>query len=112
MILNQDQFLGILRALVPAGMAYAVGRGWVSASSAGEVSAAVITISAAVWSGFAHTNSAKLAAVEALPEVRSIVVKPMSSASSAAVEAAVDVERPKVTLGDVVNRQPEKMQKQ
>ena len=98
MILNQDQFMGILRALVPAGMAYAVGRGWVSASSAGEVSAAAITIGAAAWSGFANTNSAKLAAVEALPEVRSIVVKPTAPASSAAVEAAADIERPKVTM--------------
>ncbi len=49
-----NQVNGILRALVPAVLAYAVGRGWLSQGSAGEVGAAIITIASAGWS--IHTN--------------------------------------------------------
>src|ERR1051326_1432031 len=41
---------GILRAVVPAVLAYAVGKGWVTQSQAGDITAAVITLAAAGWS--------------------------------------------------------------
>ncbi len=48
--MNQDQITGILRAVVPAVLSYAVAKGWIDAGVVGEVTAAVITIFAAAWS--------------------------------------------------------------
>lgn len=96
--MNQAQFLGILRALLPALMAYAVGRGWVSESSAGEVTAAIVTLAAAGWSLAVHTDSNKLAEVEAMPAVKKILVDPAAPSGDAASDAAVDRDRPKVSV--------------
>jgi len=41
---------GVLRAVLPAVLAYAVGKGWVNAGSVGDISAAIVAIAAAVWS--------------------------------------------------------------
>lgn len=48
----------------------------------------------AILSYFSHTTSAKLAAVEAMPEVKKIVV---SSNSGLVNDIAIDPNRPKVT---------------
>lgn len=41
---------GVLRALVPAALAFFVGKGWIAAGTVGDITAAVIAIAAAVWS--------------------------------------------------------------
>ena len=41
---------GVLRAVVPALVAYLVGRGYLSQSSAADVAAAIIAIASAGWS--------------------------------------------------------------
>lgn len=41
---------GIIRAIVPAGLAYAVGKGWITQSQVGDLTTAVVTIIAALWS--------------------------------------------------------------
>lgn len=41
---------GVIRAIVPALLAYAVGKGWVSAGSVGDITAAVVAAAAAFWS--------------------------------------------------------------
>lgn len=41
---------GILRAIVPAALAYAVGKGWITQSQVGDITAAVLTLAAAGWS--------------------------------------------------------------
>lgn len=41
---------GVIRALVPAFCAYAVGRGWISNSSVADITAALIAVAAAGWS--------------------------------------------------------------
>ena len=41
---------GIIRAVVPAALAYAVAKGWVTESSVGDITAAIVAIAAAVWS--------------------------------------------------------------
>lgn len=41
---------GILRALVPAVLAYAVGKGWITQGSVGDIMAAVLAIASAAWS--------------------------------------------------------------
>jgi hypothetical protein len=68
----------------------------VSADSAGEVVAAVVTIGAAIWSGFVHTDGAKIAAVTALPDVAKIVPVANPDPASAVAIAAKDHDQPKV----------------
>lgn len=41
---------GVLRAIVPAICAFAVGKGWIAAGAVGDITTAVIAIAAAVWS--------------------------------------------------------------
>lgn len=41
---------GVIRAIVPAILAYVVGKGWISAGSAGDITTAVVAIAAAIWS--------------------------------------------------------------
>jgi hypothetical protein len=41
---------GVVRAILPAGLAYAVGKGWIAQSSVADISAAVVAVMAAVWS--------------------------------------------------------------
>ena len=48
--MNTDQWTGIIRALVPAICAYGVGKGWISTSSVGDITAAAVAIAAAFWS--------------------------------------------------------------
>lgn len=48
---------GIVRAVVPAFLAYAVGKGWLTQSSVADVSAAITAIAAAVWSVMSNQNS-------------------------------------------------------
>jgi len=95
-LINKDQLLGILRAVIPALMAYLVGRGWISESSAGEVGAAIITLAAAGWSIGVHTDSAKIASVEEMPAIKKIVVDALAPTGEAASQAAIDKDRPKV----------------
>lgn len=41
---------GVLRAVLPAALAYAVGKGWITSSQVGDITTAVITLAAAAWS--------------------------------------------------------------
>jgi len=57
MTLNQVN--GVIRAVLPAVLAYAVGRGWISNEQVGDVTAAVVTITAAVWSIITNIEAAE-----------------------------------------------------
>ncbi len=48
--MGTDQFTGILRAIVPAVVAFVAGKGWVPADTATNIGAGVIAILAAIWS--------------------------------------------------------------
>ena len=48
--MDMNVIAGIARAVVPAIVAYLVGKGYLTQSSAGDVSAAIIAILAAGWS--------------------------------------------------------------
>jgi hypothetical protein len=48
MTLNQVN--GVIRAVLPAVLAYAVGKGWINNEQVGDVTAAVATLAAAIWS--------------------------------------------------------------
>ena len=92
--MNSNVVMGILRALVPGLVAYAAGRGWISASSAGEIGAAIITLGAAAWSASTNTDAASVATVAAIPSIAKILVK--SSATDGVAAAVADPSQPKV----------------
>ena len=96
--MNQNVVMGILRALVPGLVAYAAGRGWISASSAGEIGAAIITLGAAAWSASTNTESAAIAAVTAQKDVAKIVPKTNAAPDSEVAIAAADPSQPKVKV--------------
>ena len=52
--MNTDQITGIVRAVLPAMLAYAVAKGWITTSSVGDITAAAVAVAAAVWS--VHNN--------------------------------------------------------
>jgi len=58
--MNQDQITGILRAIIPALLAYVVGKGWIAESSIPDITAAVVAVVAAVWSVFNNTTAHKM----------------------------------------------------
>ena len=92
--MNASVVMGILRAVVPGLVAYAAGRGWISAGEAGEISAAIITLGMAAWSATTNTDAAHVATVAALPGIQQIVVK--TSADDGVAAAAADPTQPKV----------------
>ncbi len=48
--MNYDQWTGIVRAVAPALVAYAVGKGWITQGAAADITTALIAVAAAVWS--------------------------------------------------------------
>jgi hypothetical protein len=60
-MMNQAQFLGILRIVLPSIMAFVVAKGWVTDSMVADLTTAIVTIAAALWSGFANTQAATVA---------------------------------------------------
>ena len=61
-----------------------------------QIAALVATIVVGIWSQLVKTDSAKLAAVEAMPSVSKITVVPVASSAAVAAVAA-DPSRPKVS---------------
>lgn len=48
--MGTDQFGGLLRAALAAGVAYVAGKGWIPAGVANDIAAGVATMLVAVWS--------------------------------------------------------------
>lgn len=94
--MNQDQFLGILKILVPSAVGWAVGKGFIPAGNAADAGAAILTVAASIWSYFSHTDSAKIAAVTALPDVKKLVTATHPT-NSAVAAAAADPSQTKVS---------------
>jgi len=88
--MNQDQFLGMFKIAATGLVAYVVGKGWIPAGAASDVGAALVAIAAGAWSYRAHSDSAKIAAVTALPDVKKIVTVsvPINPAVAAAASDA------------------------
>lgn len=66
--MNANVVMGILRAVVPGLVGYLVGKGYIPAGEAADLTAAIITIGAAGWS--VATN------LEAKPATPPVVPKP------------------------------------
>ena len=92
---------GWARSAVAAGLGVAIAK-WPGLSSyldpvtQAAIGTAVAGIVVGVWSQLTKTDSAKLAAVEAMPSVTKITVAP-ASAAPAVAQAAADPSRPKVS---------------
>lgn len=96
---NLDQLQGSLRNASTAVIAFAAGRHWLGEDTAALLLALLPLVGPFIWTFLAHTTSAKIAAVEAIPEVKAIVVDKPSEES--ALQAIVnDDTRPKVINGD------------
>lgn len=48
--MDMNSVNGVLRAVVPAVLSYAVAKGWIGASAVADITAAVVAIAAAMWS--------------------------------------------------------------
>ncbi len=64
---NQDQILGILRILIPVALAWFVGKGFITHEAVAEITAAIVTLLAAVGSAWSHTHASTVAKVAAMP---------------------------------------------
>jgi len=93
----QDMVTGVLRAIVPPALAYAVAKGWIPESSVTEIITALTAVGAAIWSVYNKTDSAKIAAAAALPDVAKIVAVPSPNPDGAVAAAVLDHDLPKVT---------------
>ena len=49
---------GIVRAIVPALLAYAVGKGWIGAGAVADITAGVVAVVAAIWSVISNKPTA------------------------------------------------------
>lgn len=48
--MDSNSISGIIRAIVPAILAYAVGKGYITESVAVDITAAAVAVGAAIWS--------------------------------------------------------------
>ncbi len=86
--MNQDQITGIIRAVVPAVLAYAVGRGWIGANSVGDVTTAIVTLVAAAWSIYTNSFSQKIQSVATSSEgIQAAKDTPITPATAAMADA-------------------------
>jgi len=59
--MNADQVTGIARAILPAIIAYVVGKGWIPAGAAADAGAAILAIVAAIWSVYNNKTGKTIA---------------------------------------------------
>ena len=48
--MGTDQFTGLVRAALAAGVAYVAGKGWIPAGVANDIAAGIVTVLVALWS--------------------------------------------------------------
>ena len=96
--MNQDQILSIARAVLQVVGTGLVSKGLIGTADWSTIMGAVLMVVPVIWGMMAHTDAAKVAAVEAMPSVKQIVVN-SSIATDGIADAANDPLRPKVTKG-------------
>lgn len=96
MMPNLDQAWSALRTILAAVVGWAAGRHLIGDDTAALLLTIAPIAVPLVWGMLAHTDAAKISAVEALPDVKSIIVAPSAPLESAAIDAATDPARPKV----------------
>lgn len=53
-----NSIAGVLRAVVPAILAYVVAKGWIAETAVADITAATVAVAAAVWSVFSNKPKA------------------------------------------------------
>lgn len=115
---NQDQILSLVRSIAAVLGGYAIGRGWINSEQLTLIGGIFASLVPLIWGMMVHTDSAKvaavvampapakleafqsipdgvkMAAVEAIPQVQKIVVN--RNATDGVADAAADPSRPKV----------------
>lgn len=92
--MNQDQFMSWFRTTLGGVATLAVEHGIVNGQTATAITGVVVGLVPLLWGYFVHTDSGKLAAVEALPGVEKIITGP--DATDGVAAATADRDRPKV----------------
>jgi hypothetical protein len=69
MDMTWDQVAGPLRAILPAILAFAAAKGWISADSSGWIVTSIVTVGSAIWSIWSNRPAAIAANAQALPGV-------------------------------------------
>ncbi len=78
-----NQINGIIRAVVPAGLAFLVGKGIISEQVVGDILAAALALTAAIWSIYTNAPTQIITTAAANPAVDKVVMK--DSAVAAAI---------------------------
>ena len=78
---NTEQLMSLLRAVLQIMGTALVAHGTLGINAAlwEQISGGILMLAPIVWSMFAHTDSAKIAAVAAMPDVEKIVVQPKAA---------------------------------
>jgi len=107
--LNQEQVLSSVRGFLAAVGGFALGRGWIDGDTLGLVTGSVVTLWPIIWGIASSTKDAMMSKVEAMPEIKAIVIEPHANGGVGA--AADDPSRGKViregqkTAADSPNQQ-------
>lgn len=48
--MDMNSISGVIRAIVPALLAYCVGKGWIAETSVADITAGAVAVASAVWS--------------------------------------------------------------
>ena len=55
--MDRNTINGVLRAVVPAVLAYLVGKGYVAETAVADITAATVAVAAAIWSVFSKKSA-------------------------------------------------------
>lgn len=69
-MINTDQVLSILRQILTFGGGFVVAKGWIDTETMAAAVGAVATLASTAWGIYVHTKTAKIASVNAIPEVK------------------------------------------
>lgn len=86
-MMNQEQFMSILRWAVSFGAGYALAHGWINTDTVTLVIGAVASLGPLIWGIIRHTKVGEIIAVNNMPEVRGVITTP--TAAGVALAAAV-----------------------
>lgn len=95
MVPNIDQVTALIRAVLAIAGTVLTTNGTMSSSLWQQITGVVLMALPIIWSMFVHSDTGKLNAVAAMPEVEKIVVAPTNGTTGAGA-AAADTAKPKV----------------
>ncbi len=95
--MTSNQINGIIRAVVPAILAYFVASGKLPDSTVSDVTTALValvTFGAGLWSYYVHSDKAQVATVQALPAAQVSVSDPKLLSPGVALVSPTEIRNP------------------